>query len=46
MAGDGQLTDVHLEVDHAVPHCGSRENFKGILYGAGKAVFDGLIQVR
>ncbi len=46
MAGDGQLTDVHLEVDHAVPHCDSRENFKGILYGAGKAVFDGLIQVR
>ncbi|MET0028420.1 MAG: Fe-S cluster assembly protein SufD [Candidatus Thiodiazotropha sp.] len=46
MAGDGQLTDIHLDVDHAVPHCDSRENFKGILSGAGKAVFDGLIQVR
>ncbi|MEJ2455284.1 MAG: Fe-S cluster assembly protein SufD [Candidatus Thiodiazotropha sp.] len=46
LAGDGQLTDVHLDVDHAVPHCDSRENFKGILYGAGKAVFDGLITVR
>ena len=46
LAGDGQLTDVHLDVDHAVPHCESRENFKGILCGAGKAVFDGLIQVR
>lgn len=46
LAGDGQLTDVHLDVDHAVPHCESRQNFKGILCGAGKAVFDGLIQVR
>ncbi len=46
LAGDGQLTDIHLDVDHAVPHCDSRENFKGILYGAGKAVFDGLIRVR
>ena len=46
LAGDGQLTDIHLDVDHAVPHCDSRERFKGILYGAGKAVFDGLITVR
>lgn len=46
LAGDGQLTDIHLDVDHAVPQCDSRENFKGILYGAGKAVFDGLIRVR
>ncbi|MCU7795760.1 MAG: Fe-S cluster assembly protein SufD [Candidatus Thiodiazotropha sp. (ex Myrtea spinifera)] len=46
LAGDGQLTDFHLDVDHAVPHCDSRENFRGILHGAGKAVFDGLIQVR
>jgi Fe-S cluster assembly protein SufD len=46
LAGDGQLTDIHLDVDHAVPYCESRENFKGILYGAGRAVFDGLIQVQ
>jgi Fe-S cluster assembly protein SufD len=46
LAGDGQLTDIHLDVDHAVPRCKSRENFRGILHGAGKAVFDGLIQVR
>jgi Fe-S cluster assembly protein SufD len=46
LAGDGQLTDLHLDVDHAVPRCRSREHFKGIVYGAGKAVFDGLIQVR
>jgi Fe-S cluster assembly protein SufD len=46
LAGDGQLTDIHLDVDHAVAHCDSREHFKGILVGAGKAVFDGLIRVR
>ena len=46
LAGDGQLTDIHLDVDHAMPDCDSRERFKGILYGAGKAVFDGLITVR
>jgi Fe-S cluster assembly protein SufD len=45
LAGDGQLTDFHLDVDHSVPHCSSRENFKGILHGAGRAVFDGLIRV-
>jgi Fe-S cluster assembly protein SufD len=45
VAGDGQLTDFHLDVDHSVPNCTSRENFKGILHGAGRAVFDGLIKV-
>lgn len=46
LAGDGQLVDFHLDLDHAVPGCASRENFKGILHGRGRAVFDGLIQVR
>jgi Fe-S cluster assembly protein SufD len=45
MAGDGQLTDFHLDVNHSLPNCSSRENFRGILHGAGKAVFDGSIQV-
>ncbi|MES9861665.1 MAG: Fe-S cluster assembly protein SufD [Candidatus Thiodiazotropha sp. LLP2] len=45
MVGDGQLSDFHLNVDHRVPRCTSRENFKGILNGSGRAVFDGLIQV-
>jgi Fe-S cluster assembly protein SufD len=45
VAGDGQLTDFHLDLEHSVPRCSSRENFKGILHGAGRAVFDGLIQV-
>jgi Fe-S cluster assembly protein SufD len=46
LVGNGQLIDFHLDVDHRTPQSSSRENFKGILYGAGKAVFDGLIQVR
>lgn len=45
VVGDGQLTDFHLDVDHSVPDCSSRENFRGILYGAGRAVFDGSIRV-
>ena len=46
LAGAGQLVDFHLDVDHAVPGCDSRENFKGILNGQGRAVFDGRILVR
>jgi Fe-S cluster assembly protein SufD len=45
LAGDKQVSDYHLDVDHAVPHCTSRENFKGVLYGKGRAVFDGRIHV-
>ncbi|MEJ2621802.1 MAG: Fe-S cluster assembly protein SufD [Candidatus Thiodiazotropha sp.] len=45
LVGDGQLTDFHLDVDHQLPNCSSWENFKGILRGSGRAVFDGLIQV-
>lgn len=45
LAGDQQLLDYHLDVDHQLPHCTSRENFKGILYGKGRAVFDGRVYV-
>jgi Fe-S cluster assembly protein SufD len=43
--GDQQLNDVHLDVRHSVPGCTSREQFKGVLYGKGRAVFDGRILV-
>ena len=43
--GDQQLTDFHLDVRHSVPACTNREHFKGILYGKGRAVFDGHILV-
>jgi Fe-S cluster assembly protein SufD len=45
LAGDKQLIDYHMDVNHALPNCSSRENFKGILYGKGRAVFDGLVYV-
>ena len=43
--GAQQYTDFHLDVQHSVPHCRSRENFRGIVYGQGHAVFDGRILV-
>jgi Fe-S cluster assembly protein SufD len=46
LAGDGQLVDFHLDIDHAVPNCESRQNFKGIVHGRGRAVFDGAIRVK
>jgi Fe-S cluster assembly protein SufD len=45
LAGDKQLMDYHMDVRHDLPNCVSRENFKGIVYGKGKAVFDGLVYV-
>ncbi len=45
LAGDKQLLDYHLDVHHGLPHCTSREHFKGIVHGKGKAVFDGLVYV-
>jgi Fe-S cluster assembly protein SufD len=45
LAGERQFVDHHIDVRHAVPGCSSRENFKGLLYGAGRAVFDGRIVV-
>jgi Fe-S cluster assembly protein SufD len=39
-------TDTHTLIDHARPHCSSRELYKGIVDGAGRGVFDGTIVVR
>ena len=43
--GDQQYSDFHLDVQHSVPACRSRENYRGIVYGQGHAVFDGRILV-
>ena len=43
--GDQQLIDFHLDTRHQVPNCTSRSHFKGLLYGKGRAVFDGRIYV-
>jgi Fe-S cluster assembly protein SufD len=45
--GDGRrVVDNHTTIDHAKPHCGSREIYKGILAGHARAVFNGKIIVR
>ncbi len=46
MADHKQHVDNHTVVDHAVPHCSSNENYKGILGGKSKAVFHGEVIVR
>jgi Fe-S cluster assembly protein SufD len=38
--------DNHTAIDHAKPHCSSRELYKGILDGRSTAVFNGKIIVR
>jgi Fe-S cluster assembly protein SufD len=41
-----QHGDTTLVVDHAVPHCASREVFRAVLDDRGRAVFQGRIIVR
>ena len=41
-----QLIDNHTTIDHALPHCGSHEVYKGILADQSRAVFNGKIIVR
>ena len=43
---DTQLIDNHTTIDHAMPHCGSHEIYKGILAERSRAVFNGKIIVR
>jgi len=44
-AGNQQLNDIDLNIDHAVPGCISQSDFKGLLHGKGRGVFDGRILV-
>jgi Fe-S cluster assembly protein SufD len=41
-----RVSDTHSTVDHARPHCSSRELYKGLLDGRSRGVFDGLVLVR
>ncbi len=41
-----QHMDNHTFIDHASPHCNSREFYKGVLAGASHGVFNGKIRVR
>jgi Fe-S cluster assembly protein SufD len=46
LVGGTSLVDNHTTIDHAMPHCGSHEVYKGILWGRARAVFNGKIIVR
>jgi len=43
---DRQHVDNHTVVDHAAPHCGGRETYRGILDGRSVGIFNGRIIVR
>lgn len=45
VAAGQQLIDNHTRIDHAKPHCASREFYKGILDGNARGVFNGKIYV-
>jgi Fe-S cluster assembly protein SufD len=46
LADGKRLVDNHTTIDHARPHCSSREVYKGILGDHAQAVFNGRIIVR
>jgi Fe-S cluster assembly protein SufD len=46
MGRDAQVTDTHTWVDHAQPHCSTRELYKGIVDDRARGVFAGRILVR
>ena len=46
LADGSRLVDNHTFIDHAQPHCGSHEVYKGVLGGKARAVFNGKILVR
>ncbi len=46
VSGGDQVHDAHTVIDHAVPHCTSRQLYKGILSGRSRGVFKGRVMVR
>ncbi|MDZ7363415.1 MAG: Fe-S cluster assembly protein SufD [candidate division KSB1 bacterium] len=46
MAAGQQLVDNHTLIDHAMPHCNSKEHYKGILDDKARGVFNGKVMVR
>ncbi len=43
---DKQHADTTLVVDHAVPHCESREHYKGVMADKARGVFQGKLMVK
>jgi Fe-S cluster assembly protein SufD len=46
LIGDEQHADTHSSIDHTVPNCTSHQNYKGIVDGKARAVFNGKVFVR
>jgi Fe-S cluster assembly protein SufD len=46
LSDGSRIVDNHTTIDHAKPHCDSREVYKGILADRARAVFNGKIVVR
>ena len=46
LARGAQQVDNHTLVEHARPHCGSQQYYKGILDGQARGAFDGKVVVR
>jgi Fe-S cluster assembly protein SufD len=46
LGADSQHTDTHTWIDHAAPHCSTRELYKGIVDDRARGVFVGRILVR
>jgi Fe-S cluster assembly protein SufD len=46
LAAGSQHVDHHTTIDHAQPHCTSRELYKGVLDGKSTGVFNGKVYVR
>jgi Fe-S cluster assembly protein SufD len=42
---EGQHIDHHTKVHHLVPHCSSEQDYKGIMQGRSRAVFNGTVYV-
>ena len=46
MLNGSQHSDTHSSIDHLVPNCSSRQNYKGVLNDRSRAVFNGKVFVR
>jgi Fe-S cluster assembly protein SufD len=46
MVDGDRLIDTHSRVDHAQPHCSSREHYKGVVDDRARGVFNAIVQVR
>jgi len=45
LASGRQISDLHLRVEHRVPHTRSRVNYRGLIDDRGSGVFDGRVVV-